>query len=347
VTTLQNSVASLTSQLATANNTISTQTATIATLNSAISSLNATIATMVATPVAMSVSATTAAVSTPITVTVTFPDSSQDSKTVTFTSPGGGSFTPASATVVGTTATTSFSSASPGTYNINAVEGMYAGGATVTITAPTYSISGTITLNYVGQSGVIVALTGAATGAATTDANGNYSFAGLQNGSYTVTPWPGSYNYPASTLSVTINNANATGENFGNRWIDINNGTLTDVTTGLVWLKNANCAGSMIWANAGTWAAGLANGACGLTDGSAAGSWRVPTKSEFAAITSGTAAVSYFTPQSFINIQLAPFYWSSTNYDSNNSWAENFSTSTLVSEPNQAQLYVLPVRNGP
>jgi len=224
---------------------------------------------------------------------------------------------------------------------------MYAGGATVTITAPTYSISGTITLNNVAQSGVIVALTGAATGAAITDASGNYSFAGLQNGSYTVTPWPGSYNYPGSALSVTINNANATGKNFSSRWNDNNNGTITDVSTGLVWLKNANCAGMKTWADAGNWANGLASGACGLTDGSVAGNWRLPTSGEFQALTSGMDAVLYSTPWLFSNIQDS-LYWSSSSYNTGNAY-DVLMVAGSVGFANEGTnlLFVWPVRSGP
>ena len=50
---------------------------------------------------------------------------------------------------------------------------------------PTYSISGTISPN---GSGTTVTLSGAASATTTADASGNYSFTGLANGSYTVTP---------------------------------------------------------------------------------------------------------------------------------------------------------------
>jgi len=322
ITTLNSTVASLQSQLNSANSTIATRDATIASLNTTITTLNATIANMVATPVPMSVSALTAAVFTNITVTATFPVS-QAGQTATFSTTGG-SLTAGSVTIAGGgTATTTFSSATTGTFNIYAVQGLYAGGVVVTITTPTYSISGKITHYSVGQSGVsgvIVVLTGAATGAAVTDASGNYSFDGLQNGSYTVAPWTDNYIFPASTLSVTITNANATGNNFCSRWRDNNNGTITDMTTGLVWLKDANCTqsaggiamtnGKLRWGDAQTWAAGLASGTCGLTDSSVAGNWRVPTVDEFLAIVSGRQAVSCGTPMAFSAIQ-SYGYWSS------------------------------------
>jgi len=64
------------------------------------------------------------------------------------------------------------------------------------------------------------------------------------------------------------------------RFTDNGNGTITDNLTGLIWLKNANCFGTQTWAQALTDANRLANGACGLTDGSVAGDWRLPNVRE-------------------------------------------------------------------
>jgi hypothetical protein len=68
-----------------------------------------------------------------------------------------------------------------------------------------------------------------------------------------------------------------------NRYVDCGNGTVTDTVTGLIWLKNAACLGSADWAAANVAAAALANGQCGLTDGSSPGDWRLPTKDEWVA----------------------------------------------------------------
>lgn len=56
---------------------------------------------------------------------------------------------------------------------------------------------------------------------------------------------------------------------------------MTDTVTGLIWLENANCFGSTNYAAANQAAAGLADGQCGLFDGSSAGDWRLPTKAEW------------------------------------------------------------------
>ncbi|KAB0669055.1 DUF1566 domain-containing protein [Oryzomonas sagensis] len=371
VTTLTNQIATLQTQLANANDTIATRDATIVSLNSTISTLQAQISAMVATPVAMSASALTAAVSTAITVTATFP-STENGKTAIFTATGGNLLTtPANVTIAGNTASTTFNSASPGTFNIYVVEGLHAGGAIVTITAapaPTYTVSGTISLNGTGLPNVIVALTGAATGAATTDASGNYSFAGLQNGSYTVTPLRSGYSFKPSSLAVTVSGANVTGQNFTDivtktyscsgalsplgRWCDNGDGTVRDMTTGLLWLKNANCAttlggvtsgGGNTWFDALTWSSYLASGSCGLSDGSHAMDWRLPTIGDFSALVTGTEPVLAGTPRLFTNIQ-SNFYWSSYSIGDGNIWQADIGTGYGGNFPSTDLYYIWAVR---
>lgn len=63
------------------------------------------------------------------------------------------------------------------------------------------------------------------------------------------------------------------------RMIDHGNGTLTDSVTGLVWLKQADCI-NQTWAAAVGAVKALANGQCGLDDGSIAGDWRMPNRRE-------------------------------------------------------------------
>ncbi|SJZ98619.1 Protein of unknown function [Trichlorobacter thiogenes] len=60
---------------------------------------------------------------------------------------------------------------------------------------------------------------------------------------------------------------------------DNGNGTYTDAT-GLVWLKDAGCLGSMNWVDATASPKNLAHGKCGLSDNSRPGSWRLPTGDE-------------------------------------------------------------------
>ena len=78
------------------------------------------------------------------------------------------------------------------------------------------------------------------------------------------------------------------------RWCDNGDGTVTDTTNGLVWLKNASWGGYKPWVNSTTWddvhtrVGILISGMGDLTDGSVAGDWRLPTKEEFVTMTTGT-----------------------------------------------------------
>ena len=79
----------------------------------------------------------------------------------------------------------------------------------------TYSISGTITKSGGGAlAGVIITLSGAGSGTATTDESGNYTLSGLANGSYTITPSLSGYTFSPAIKAVTVNGANVTAINF-------------------------------------------------------------------------------------------------------------------------------------
>jgi hypothetical protein len=84
---------------------------------------------------------------------------------------------------------------------------------TATAQGGTFSISGTIT-PVAGGSGATVTLSGSAAATTTSDTSGNYSFGGLANGTYTVTPSNTGYSFSPPNQSVTLNGANQTGVNF-------------------------------------------------------------------------------------------------------------------------------------
>jgi sugar lactone lactonase YvrE len=77
-----------------------------------------------------------------------------------------------------------------------------------------HSISGTVTQNGSGLSGVTVSLSGTSTASTTTDANGNYSFGDLAKGSYTITPSLTGDTFSPSSSSQTVNNTNISGVDF-------------------------------------------------------------------------------------------------------------------------------------
>jgi hypothetical protein len=98
------------------------------------------------------------------------------------------------------------------------------------------------------------------------------------------------------------------------RYVDNQNGTVTDKLTGLIWLKNAGCFAPTVWAGALADVNQLASGACGLSDGSTAGQWRVPNIVELESMVDVSASNPAVTAGSpFTNVSNG-IYWSSTPY---------------------------------
>jgi hypothetical protein len=108
------------------------------------------------------------------------------------------------------------------------------------------------------------------------------------------------------------------------RFTDNGDGTVTDNLTGLIWLKEANCFGGRLWAQALGDCSALTSGSCGLTDGSSAGDWRLPNIKELQSLfhygyhlpalpdTSGAAKWTEGDP--FTNVQAAgSYYWSGSS----------------------------------
>ncbi len=121
----------------------------------------------------------------------------------------------------------------------------------------------------------------------------------------------------------------------GTRWCDQGDGTVKDMATGLVWLKNANCFGVKKWIDSSTFndaqtsSGTLKSGSCDLTDGSVEGDWRLPTKSELQSIgtdppatwTSDRPSVTWTMPGTPFDSVQSSLYWSSTTYASSTSLA--------------------------
>jgi hypothetical protein len=114
-----------------------------------------------------------------------------------------------------TSETLSYTSPTVATWSIGAygyAAGNYTVTATVTTGTATYSISGTV--SGAVTSGVTMTLSGAASKTTTTATGGTYSFTGLANGSYTVTPSLSGYTFSPASTAVTVASANQTGKNF-------------------------------------------------------------------------------------------------------------------------------------
>lgn len=143
------------------------------------------------------------------------------------------------------------------------------------------------------------------------------------------------------------------------RFVDNNNGTVTDNLTGLIWLKDGQClqffSGDPIITNDRPWvdaiaaANKLANGYCGLTDGSIAGDWRLPNINELASLIDR----SQFNPALPAGCPLtlvspSPFYWSSSTavLGSNDAWLIIFNSGIEYYDYKSSGHYVRPVRGG-
>ena len=116
------------------------------------------------------------------------------------------------------------------------------------------------------------------------------------------------------------------------RFTDNGDGTVTDNLTGLIWLKDANPFGPRAWSDALIDCKALANGICGLTDGSVAGDWRLPNIKELQSL----IKVGVFNPplpdtvgrgkwsdgDPFSGVQ-SLHYWSATTFAFNTDYAWN------------------------
>ncbi|MBF0552917.1 MAG: DUF1566 domain-containing protein [Deltaproteobacteria bacterium] len=97
------------------------------------------------------------------------------------------------------------------------------------------------------------------------------------------------------------------------RWCDNHNGTVTDTTTGLIWLKDAGWGADTAFNRAIGLAGEVKNGnPASLTDGSQAGQWRVPTFDELNTLTYGTEPISCSSQYLFTGVQWSYPYWTST-----------------------------------
>jgi hypothetical protein len=147
------------------------------------------------------------------------------------------------------------------------------------------------------------------------------------------------------------------------RFTDNGDGTVTDNRTGWIWMKDANCFGALDWYQTTMAAANLADGQCGLTDGSSPGDWRLPGKVELQTLlderyeqpalsnTAGTGP--WIEGDPFFAVQSKP-YWSASTHKSypDVMWFVSFSQGYMLYYSNEsfarktATCYVWLVRDG-
>ena len=131
------------------------------------------------------------------------------------------------------------------------------------------------------------------------------------------------------------------------RFTDNANGTVTDNLTGLIWLKDANCLrGIRGWFAALSDANNVANGVCGLSDGSRAGDWRLPNRNELTSLldlNKRNPALPSGHP--FTDFQAAK-YWTSTANSPGSVWRVDFLDAAVTDGTTANFWFVTFVRDG-
>ncbi len=145
------------------------------------------------------------------------------------------------------------------------------------------------------------------------------------------------------------------------RFTDMEDGTIQDNDSGLIWLKDANCFDTKNWSDAMAAAASLAHGQCGIRDDSVASDWRLPTKYERAAFYSpppphgftepalvNTAGDAQWSEGDAFNRVQSDQYWSKTEGEmTGDAWfAMLFDGAVYEIFKNWEHAYVWPVRHG-
>ena len=130
------------------------------------------------------------------------------------------------------------------------------------------------------------------------------------------------------------------------RFSDTGDGTIRDNVTGLIWLKNANCFGAKTWDEALAACSQLADGDCGLKDGTSTGDWRLPTVKDLQSLID----FNHYDPalpkrHPFTDVQSSA-YWSATEYvnDDNYAWHVYSYFGGVTTNIKSGHYYVWPVR---
>lgn len=143
------------------------------------------------------------------------------------------------------------------------------------------------------------------------------------------------------------------------RFTDLENGTVRDNETGLIWLKNANCFRWKGFDKAMELASDLASGQCGLEDGSVAGDWRLPSVWEWEdffvkkyrnpALSNAAGTGKWKPGDPFDNVQNL-YYWTGSAFPDptgrlDNAYCVYLYYGVVHSKERALGLYVWPVRD--
>lgn len=177
----------------------------------------------------------------------------------------------------------------------------------ITGCGPQHSISGQVSSNGSGLSGFTMMLSGKTSARVTTDASGNYTFSGLANGGYTVTPTHTGFTFSPANSAQTVSDADITGVNFTATAVPTFSifGTITSGGTGLsgvTMMLNGTSSATATTGSGGTYSfTGLTNGNYTVTPNqtgftfSPAGSLQTINGADITAVNFTATAVSTFS----------------------------------------------------
>ncbi len=100
------------------------------------------------------------------------------------------------------------------------------------------------------------------------------------------------------------------------RFTDNGDGTVTDNLTGLMWAKDANLGGVMIWNAAIDYANNLSLGGEGCGSSNTCTDWRLPNRFELESLLDLGNSPAFPSGHPFLNFA-GTYYWSSTTYTNN------------------------------
>lgn len=139
---------------------------------------------------------------------------------------------------------------------------------------PTYAVSGAVT----GATAVTLSLSGAASATTTTDPAGAFSFASLQNGTYTLTPSKPGYLFAPPSRTVTVNGADIAGQGFVATAIHVIAGAVTG-TMGVTVSLSGHRSATTTTGTSGAYAfADLPDGAYTVTPSKAGYTFSPPSR---------------------------------------------------------------------
>ncbi|MBS1850170.1 MAG: DUF4082 domain-containing protein [Acidobacteria bacterium] len=141
----------------------------------------------------------------------------------------------------GTTVTIDDSAPTSDRYNLSIVE--------ILPIAPKYNVSGTISGG--GGNGATVTASGDGSATATADSSGAFTLTGLAAGNYTITPSKTGYTFSPTSRSVTVSNANITGQTFTSTAVAVPGFSPVSLTFADQLINTSSATQSVVLTNAG------------------------------------------------------------------------------------------------